>query len=189
MPGLGTGPEKRLDTDKYIEGYATTFNDPYVLFEDADGTKYFEIIDRHALDAADLSDVILQYDHQGKVMARTANHTLLLEPQNRGLFICADLSRSRAAEDMHQEIQNGLITKMSWAFRVTEDAYDRTTHTRTILRVDKVYDVSAVSIPANAGTEISARSWLDGVIEVGQRESLALKRRRIQLMIQTNGGK
>lgn len=183
------GMEKRLDTEKYIEGYATTFDDPYLLFEDMDGIKYYEIVDRHALDTADMSDVILQYDHQGKVMARTTNHTILLEPDGHGLFTCADLSRSRAAEDMYQEIQNELITKMSWAFRVLEDAYDRATHTRTILRVAKVYDVSAVSLPANVGTEISARSWLDGVIEAGKRESLALKRRRIQLLIQTNGGK
>ncbi|MFQ9555815.1 MAG: HK97 family phage prohead protease [Oscillospiraceae bacterium] len=59
---------------------------------------------------------------------------------------------------MFEEIKNGLVTKMSWAFRVSEDSYDRDTRTRTILKIAKVYDVSAVSIPANADTDISARS-------------------------------
>lgn len=67
-----------------------------------------------------------------------------------GLFTFADLSKSRAAQDMFEEIKNGLVTKMSWAFRVSEDSYDRDTRTRTILKIAKVYDVSAVSIPANA---------------------------------------
>ena len=86
-----------------------------------------------------------------------------------GFFTFADLSKSRAAQDMFEEIKNGLVTKMSWAFRVSEDSYDRDTRTRTILKIAKVYDVSAVSIPANADTDISARSYFDGVIEGNSR--------------------
>lgn len=119
-----------------------------------------------------MSDVIMQYDHYGKVYARQSNKTLLLEPNNIGLFVCADLSKSAAAKDLYEEISSGLVTRMSWAFVVTEDKYDSQTRTRTILKVSKVYDVSAVSIPANQDTEISARSYLDGVIEMEKRESL-----------------
>lgn len=54
-----------------------------------------------------------------------------------------------------------------------EDSYDRQTHTRRILKIRKVYDVSAVSFPANPSTDISARSWLDGVIEAEKAERLA----------------
>ena len=71
--------EKRLDSEYYVEGYATTFDDPYVLYE-YDWVKYREQIERHALEGADLSDVIMQYDHAGRVLARNTNGTLLLEP-------------------------------------------------------------------------------------------------------------
>lgn len=168
-----TAANKRFDTDYYVEGYATTFDDPYVLWE-YDGVQYKEVIDRHALDGADLSDVIMQYDHGGRVFARTGkSNTLLIEPQEHGLFMAADLSKTEQARSMHEDIAAGLVTKMSWAFTVQEDSYDRDTHTRRILKIKKVYDVSAVSFPANPSTDISARSWLDGVIEAEKAERLA----------------
>lgn len=74
---------------------------------------------------------------------------------------------------MFEDISAGLITKMSWSFVVQKDSYDRATHTRRILSIRKVYDASAVSRAANPATEISARSWLDGVIETEQQERLA----------------
>jgi len=178
--------EKRIDSDYYVEGFATTFNKPYLLFE-VDGIKYYEEIDRHALDEADLSDVIMQYDHQGKVLARISNGTLGLEPTEKGLFIYADLSKSAAAKELYEEIRNGLITKMSWAFAVAEDKYNRETRTRTITKIKKVYDVSAVSIPANSDTDISARSWLDGVIEAERREALERRKRKLKLQIELEG--
>ncbi|WP_297289183.1 HK97 family phage prohead protease [uncultured Flavonifractor sp.] len=170
---IPTASNKRFDTDCYVEGYATTFDDPYVLWE-YDGVQYKEVIDRHALDGADLSDVIMQYDHGGRVFARTGkSNTLLIEPQEHGLFVAADLSKTEQARSMHEDIAAGLVTKMSWAFTVQEDSYDRESHTRRILKIRKVYDVSAVSFPANPSTDISARSWLDGVIEAEKAERLA----------------
>ena len=163
--------QKRITSDFYVEGYATTFDKPYLLYE-WDGNKYYEIIDRNALVGADMTDVIMQYDHEGKVLARQSNKTLGIEPNGKGLFIYADLSKSRAAQDMYEEINNGLVTKMSWAFTVSEDSYDRDTKTRKILKIKKVYDVSAVSTPANASTDISARSYFDGVIEIEKQELL-----------------
>jgi len=148
-----------------------------------DGVQYFEQIDRHALDEADLSDVIMQYDHQGKVLARLSNGTLGLEANDNGLFIYADLSKSQAAKELYEEIRNGLVTKMSWAFTVAEDEYNRETRTRTIKKIKKVYDVSAVSIPANGDTDISARSWLDGVIDAEKREALERRKKIIKLLI------
>lgn len=163
--------EKRIESDFYVEGFATTFDIPYVLYE-YDGNKYYEVVDRNALFGADISDVIMQYDHQGKVLARKSNETLGIEATDKGLFIFADLSKSRAAKDMFEEINNGLVTKMSWAFTIAEDSYDRDTRTRKILKIKKVYDVSAVSIPANGDTEISARSYFDGLIEIEKQELL-----------------
>lgn len=173
---------KRIDTDYYVEGYATTFDEPYLLYE-IDGIKYYEKIDRNALEGADISDVIMQYDHQGKVLARLSNGTLGIEPTEKGLFIYADLSKSQEARELYEEIKNGLVTKMSWAFTVAEEEYDKETRTRIIKRIKKVYDVSAVSIPANDGTIISARSFINGVIEKEQQELLKRRKKKIKLLI------
>ena len=170
--------DKRFDTGYYVEGYASTFNDPYVLFEDWDGNEYREIISPDAFKDADMSDVIMQYDHEGKVLARMSNGTLVVEPDAHGLFIAADLSGSQAARDLYEEISNGLVTRMSWAFSVGADEYDRDSKTTTITRVKKVYDVSAVSLPADPNTEISARNLLNGVIEQSRKE---LARRKYAL--------
>lgn len=177
-PAAGDGDNKRLDTDFYVEGYASTFNDPYVLFEDWDGNEYREIISPDAFKDADMSDVIMQYDHEGKVLARMSNGTLVVEPDAHGLFIAADLSGSQAARDLYEEISNGLVTRMSWAFSLGADEYDRDSKTTTITRVKKVYDVSAVSLPADPNTEISARNLLNGVIEQSRKE---LARRKYAL--------
>ena len=167
--------EKKIDSDFYVEGIATTFNEPYELYE-YDGVKYYEVVDRNALDSADMSDIIMQYNHEGKVLARNTNKTLGIEPNNDILFIYADLGKSKASKEMFEEIDSGLVTRMSWAFTVAEDNYNSETRTRTILKVKKVYDVSAVSLPANNDTEISARSYFDGVIEIEKQELLERKR-------------
>lgn len=173
--------EKRLDSNFYVEGYATTF-EPYELYE-VDGVKYYEKIDRNAFIGADMSDVIMQYDHEGRVLARQSNGSLIVDPNDDGLFICADLGHSSASKDLYEDITSGLVTKMSWAFTVAEDEFDRDTRTRIIKRVNKVYDVSAVSIPANADTLINARSFFDGVIEEEKQELLERKKQLIRLKL------
>lgn len=170
---------KRIDTEYYVEGYATTFDKPYLLYEFEDGTKYYERVDAHALDGADMSDVIMQYDHEGRVFARQSNKTLILVPDHKGLLVAADLGKTDLARGLYQDIDAGMITKMSWAFTVLEESYDRATHTRTILKIKKVYDVSAVSIPANGDTEISARNFARRSYEAEKQELL---KRRVQLL-------
>lgn len=173
------GIEKRFPDSEYeVQGYFTTWNQPYPLWGD-----YQEEIDRNALDAADLSDVIMQYDHAGKVLARLTNSTLIIDLADaKGPFIAADLSKSKAARDLYEEIQVKLITRMSWAFTVLEEKFNTDTKTWTILKVKKVYDVSAVSIPANDATEISARSRVEGVIDAVKREAQARKAQVLQLL-------
>lgn len=169
---------------RLVRGYATTFDVPYILFE-MGGVKYYEVIDRHALDEADMSDVIMQYDHAGRVLARTSNKSLTLSRDTHGLLIEADLSMSDASRALHEDIKARLVTKMSWAFRVRDSKYDNATHTRTITKISKVYDVSAVSYPANGDTDISARSFVDGVIEQERAERLSRRKRILKLMIDT----
>lgn len=159
-----------------VEGYATTFNDPYELYAGIS-----EVIDIGALDSADMSDVIFQYDHEGKVLARTSNNTLQIYPDDHGLKVVVDLSTSRASREMYEEIKSGLITKMSWAFSVEHETFDNKSNTRHIASIKKVYDVSAVSIPANDATEISARRFCDGVIE--KRAEECRRREALQLVL------
>lgn len=174
------------DEEFVVEGLATTYDDPYTLFE-FDGIKYQEKISRDALAGADMGDVIFLYNHEGMVFARQSNGTLLLESTERGLHVRADLSSTEDSRRMYESIKAGLVTQMSWAFTIADDGdeYDEKTHTRTISKVKKVYDVSAVSIPANPNTDISARSYFDGVIEAEKAERLARteKRERINQIL------
>lgn len=174
------GAEKKDNNEEKsykVSGYASTF-DTYTLFE-VDGIEYKERIDSHAFDDADMRDVIMQYDHAGKVFARTSNNTLTVSVDERGLKIEADLSTTEASRELFDEIAAGLIIKMSFAFKVAEEHYDSNSHTRVVDKISKVYDVSAVSIPANPDTEIFARSsFFDGVIERERAERLEQTRKK-----------
>ena len=173
-----------------VHGYATTFDDPYVLWEDRD-IVVREIIDHDALLNADMSDVIMQVNHEGRVFARNSNDTLSLVPDAHGLGVEAYLGGTDLGRGVFQDIAGGYMTKMSWAFTVDRDEWKseqapdgRSLETRTIKAVKKIYDVSVVSIPANDATEISARNLADGVIErvkAERLEALELRKRKMLL--------
>ena len=169
------------EDEKRVQGYATTFDQPYKLGGD-DSFEFWEVVDRGAFNDTDMSDVIMQYNHEGRVFARTKNNTLTLRSDEHGLFIDADLGGTEIGRQLYEEIKNGLVDRMSWAFIVDPDGweYDANTRTSTITKVSKVFDVSAVSIPANGDTEIHARSYFDGVIEMEQAERLAEEKRERQ---------
>ena len=174
---------KRIDSSYYVEGYAARY-EPYVLYEDYDGPIY-ERFEPGCFDGCDMSDIIMQLNHEGTVMARMSNGSLIVEPDDVGLFTAADLGRTEAARRLYEEISTGMITKMSWGFILGD--YDFDPETRTIVHrsVKKIFDVSAVSIPANQNTEINARSWADGVIGMAARREAELndRRRRLRLKV------
>ena len=147
----------------HVTGYAATF-ERYSLMETDEGTIY-EQFDRNCFDTCDMNDVVMQYDHSGKIFARTSNSTLHVTVDDRGLRISADLSKSAAARDLYEEINNGLITKMSWGFYPSEYRYDKNTRTIVHTKIKRIFDVSAVSFPANENTSIFARSDNSGMIE------------------------
>ena len=166
------------EKDYKVRGYASTF-EPYVLFSYG-GVDYSEVIDKHAFDEADMSDVIFLYNHEGMVYARIKNGTLKVFIDEHGLGIEADLSLTAQSREIYDAIDSGLIDQMSFAFTIKDDSYNSDTHTRTIYKIEKVYDVSAVSIPANPGTDIatlSARGYFDGVIEAEKAERLEAEAR------------
>lgn len=171
-------------TELYVEGVACSFNQPTVLFE-YDGIQYKEQVDDRAFDEADMSDVIFNYNHCGKVMARTRNKTLQLMVEKDGLHIKARLDGTEEGRRLYEEIKGGYIDRMSYAYTVQEAAYDTENHMRTIRKIKKLYDVSAVDIPAYDTTSISARSLLDLDREERSRlESLNLRKRKTLLLTQ-----
>lgn len=176
---------KRIDSNYYVEGYAATY-EPYILYEDDEGPVY-ERFERDCFAGCDMSDVIMQYDHTGSVMARQRNKTLIVEADEHGLFICADLSKSEAARNLYEEISNRLVDRMSWAFIPGEFFYDKDTRTLVHKKVKKIFDVSAVSIPANDGTNINARSLIDGEIEKVKQELLERKKKEVLLKMKLGG--
>ena len=190
--------EPEQEEEKVVRGYASTFNEPYTLYR-GDDWRYDEVVDSHAFDNTDMTDVIMQYDHEGRVFARMSNDTLKVTPDERGLLIEADLSGTELGRQLFDEIKGGYTNKMSFGFTVdgeeeTKEKVDGIeVYTRTIKSVRKLYDVSAVSIPANDATSISVRSLTDGVIERIQAErleaeQLELRRRKLLVRAKLNGG-
>ena len=134
-----------------IEGYAVVFNSPETY-------SYTEVIDEHALDEADMSDVVLRYNHNDSfmVLARTRNKSLELNVDEKGLMIDAKLQDDITDHrNIYNAIKSGLIDKQSFAFTVDEDEYDYDTDTRTIKKIGRLYDVSVVDQPFYNSTDVS----------------------------------
>ncbi len=162
----------------YVHGVPVVFNTPTCLFE-YEGVKFYEQIDRHAFDNCDMSDVIFNYNHGGRVAARIRNNTLKLAINDVGMEMDAFLGGTQFGRDLLEDIRGGYIDKMSFAFVVAEDGeeYDQATHTRTITRIKKLYDVSAVDIPAYDTTSISARDFFS---EEYEKEKRALEQAKLR---------
>lgn len=181
------------DESMIVEGYATTFNQPYELYSEP-GYRVLEQIAPGAFAECDMSDVIMQYDHEGRVFARNKNGTLSLSADAIGLKIVADLGGTDIGRQLYQEIKGGYTDKMSFGFVVAEDKRECVidhesgieTITRTITKIKKLYDVSAVSLPANDMTSISARRFSDGVIEEIKAERLkrANRVKKLKLLLE-----
>ena len=179
-----------------VEGYATTFNQPYLLYT-MDKYSVYEQIDARAFDSTDMNDVIMQYDHEGRVFARNKNGTLQIMPDEHGLKIRANLGGTDIGRQLYQEIKGGYTDKMSFGFTVANDERTETADKETgeiridrkITEIRKLYDVSAVSLPANDATEISARSFSEGVIadavkEIHAEEERQRKIKHIRLLME-----
>ncbi len=185
---------RALDSDEnsyVVEGYATTFDQPYMLYDDGN-YEIREVIDKAAFEKCDTSDVIMQYDHQGHVFARNRNGTLTLAADDTGLKITARLGGTEIGRQLYEEIKGGYTDRMSFAFVVSDQKREsemingKTVVTRRITGIRKLYDVSAVSMPANDSTSISARSWCDGEIarlEAERLSALEYSRRKLALKI------
>ena len=181
-----TDERRRFDTERYVDGYAARY-EKYLLWDDGDWGKTYERFEPGCFDNTDMSDVILQFDHAGRVFARSTNGTLVVEADENGLFMAADLDKTELARGLYEDIQAGMITKMSWRFKVGKYYVEREEGSKdcTIVHteVPKIYDVSAVSIPANDTTEINARDFVHGVMDEIARSEAELEERRRKLRL------
>jgi HK97 family phage prohead protease len=188
--------EDNKDNAYIVEGYAAVFDEVYTLYEDS----YFkldEVVLKEAFDDVDLTDVIFQYDHAGRVFARTSNNTLTLEVDDKGLKIRAYLGGTEEGRNLYEEIKGGYTTKMSWGFSLDRnmdierlESYNKETdkyyELQKIKGVTKIYDVSAVSLPANNATEISARNLAAGEaerIKAERQERLNIDKQKLILKL------
>ena len=185
---------------KIVRGYASTFENPYTLWDDGE-TVIREVIDSHAFEDTDMSDVIMQYDHEGRVFARESNGTLKVNPDEVGVAIEADLGGTELGRQIYDEVRGGYTNKMSVGMKIdrsrdvwtSERLNGKNVELRRVMRVAKLYDVSAVSLPANDATSISVRSLVDGVIErlTAERQEaqkLELERRRAEVRARALAG-
>ena len=156
------------DGKMVLEGYAAVFDKPTVLFKHA-GIEYKEVIDKRAFDDADLSDCCLKYNHN-LLLARVRGGSLKLYIDDVGLRFNAELFNTTISRDVYTIVKAGGLDKCSFAFRVKEQRFDFATHTRTILKVEKLYDVAVVDTPAYNDTSVSARSLFEMEIENEQKE-------------------
>ena len=157
-----------------VRGYCTTYNEPYMLYGSAD----FEVWERvapGAFDECDETDVIMQYDHQGHVYARISNRTLDLFDDDHGHGMEAELNGTTIGRQLHEEIRGGYTTKMSMGFTIADmevterwenlgEVGEKLIKEVTLTKIRKLYDVSAVSLPANPGTSIDARAYTEGIL-------------------------
>ncbi len=145
-----------------IEGYAIVFDSPATHKY---GTRSFtETIKKGALDGADMKDVPLRYNHLDSVMimARTRNNSLRLIVDEKGLLIQADLIDTQSNRDLYKGIQEGLIDKMSFAFRVADKGdtwtFGEKDTRREVNNIERIFDVSLVDEPFYDATSIYSRS-------------------------------
>jgi len=154
--------EETEDKKMEIKGYAVVFNSPETY-------GYTEVIDKHALDETDMSDVVLRYNHNDSfiILARTRNGSLKLNTDDIGLMMNANLQDDITDhKNIFNAIKSELIDKQSFGFTVEEDSYDYDTDTRTILKIGKLFDVSVVDQPFYNATDVSvARNQNDEFME------------------------
>lgn len=151
-----------------VEGYAVTFNQPAVMYE-YDGIQFKEEIDRNAFNGAEMKDVVLNYNHDGKPFARTKNDTLKLAIDDFGLKITADLSGTEEGRKTYEEVKGGYLDKMSFAFNVRSEEYDTSLRLRKITGIKRLFDVAIVDLPAYDTTSVSARSFYEAKADLEKK--------------------
>lgn len=184
MKEIRTANLETTQDELTLTGWPIVFDTPTSI-NDPDGRTYTEIIERGALDFADLHDSTLIYNHdENRVpLARTPG-TMTLEVAERGLYMVAKLAGdNQTSREVYSAVRRGDLSGMSFAFTVPEggSSYDPVTNTRTISRIAKVYEVSVVPFPAYPTTSVEARSAIRKAQDEAQRREVLKKTTLIRL--------
>jgi len=184
---------EETDGKMILEGYALTFNSETLIGDDDYG--FIEVIDATALTETKMKDVPMKYNHMDSflILARTRNKSLTLTIDNIGLKVRAELLDTHTNQDIYKMVRSGLLDKMSFAFTVDEQVWNREGDTpkRTITKINRLYDVSVVDTPAYDSTSIYARSLESMELElkamdmVEQEEESNIIKKRIKIKTQT----
>ena len=141
-----------------VEGYAIVFDEETLIGDEERG--FIEVIDKGALASTNMKDVPFKYNHNDVtlILARTRNGSLSLEVDEKGLKIRAELIDTTSNVDIYKSLVAGLLDKMSFAFTVKSQSWDRSGKIpkRTITAIDRLFDVSVVDLPAYDQTSIQA---------------------------------
>ena len=180
-------PPSEDSKEQKVTGLALRFNEPTVLFS-VGGIDYLEVIDPHALDNCDMSDVVLTRNHNNdRLLARTKNGTLQLSVTSEGLEFTAELADTQLGEDTFKLIKRGDIDGCSFGGYVEEESYNVKTHRRTILKMSSLFDISAVTFPAYESTNVEPAVRAAFGIEAAEEEvkklELAEAKRKLLLKI------
>jgi HK97 family phage prohead protease len=148
------------DDKMILEGYALVFNNETLIGDEEYG--FLEEIDSRALSETKMKDVPMKYNHMDSflIIARTKNQSLSLTVDSIGLKVRAELLDTNTNQDIYKMVRSGLLDKMSFAFTVDEQVWNREGRIpkRTITKIERLYDVSVVDTPAYDATSIYARS-------------------------------
>lgn len=179
-----------------VEGYAVTFDKETLIGDEEHG--FYEVIDKGAFDNADIKDVPLKYNHTDNhlILARTRNGSLTLSVDETGLKIRAELLDTQSNRDIYKSIEAGLLDKMSFAFTVSGQSWDRSGEIpkRTITAIDRLFDVSVVDLPAYDSSSISVARSLEyadaeiKALESAENEAKAnVMRKRLSIKTKIGG--
>lgn len=166
---------RETDEPNTVEGMAVVFD------TETDMGWFTEKIDRHAFDNTDMSDVVLNFNHDNNyLLAGTRNGSMQLRVDDNGLFQRSNIINTTQGQDVMKLIRSGLLSKQSFAFTIADggerweniDGKER----RTITKIDHLYDCSIVTFPAYSQTTL----WSRGADELADQHKALMEKRKEQ---------
>lgn len=154
---------RAVEGDTSIDGHPAVYNQITNI-----ANWFYEVIEPGAFDNTNFDDVLFSVNHDldkiplARSRRNNGNSTMVLNLDDKGLYFKANLDteNNSDAKSLYSAVDRGDMNGMSFIFYVKEERWenlDSDMPTRHITAIDKVIEISAVSFPAYAGTDINAR--------------------------------